>query len=212
MIKAIFFDYDGVLTTDRSGSLTTDRFLSAASGIAQSTISAAFQPFIGDLIMGRVTHAQIWNEACQAIGKELDIGLLLGAFESTPVNAGMFNLARRLKHNHAVGIITDNRQDRMDHLRQHQQLDALFAPIVVSSEVGSAKDTQAIFVHALSRAAVAPRESIFIDNSEANLRAARALGMHGVFHDDAKNDVEALGRQLEALGARIGDSATSNAQ
>lgn len=204
VIKAIFFDYDGVLTTDKSGTLTTDRYLSAATGIAQSTIGAAFQPYIGDLIMGRVTHAQIWSEACQAIGKELDIGLLLAAFESTPVNAGMFELARRLKDNHAVGIITDNRQERMDHLRQHQQLDVMFDPIVVSSEVGSAKDTRDIFVHALSRAAVAPQESIFIDNSEANLRAARALGMHGVFHDDAKNDVEALSRELAALGACIG--------
>lgn len=51
---------------------------------------------------------------------------------------------------------------------------------------------------------MAPNESIFIDNSEDNLVAARALGMHVVFHDE-KNDIASLVRQLDLLGIRIDD-------
>lgn len=197
MIRTIFFDYDGVLTTDKNGSPTTFRYLSDASGIALSTISAAFGPYNGDLLMGRASHAQIWGKACEGLGQSLDNGLLAGAFESTPLNERMVRLAQRLKATRSVVII-------MEHLRKHQGLDSLFNPIVVSADVGGTKRSQGIFPHALSRAAVAPNESIFIDNSEDNLVAARALGMHVVFHDE-KNDIASLVRQLDLLGIRIDD-------
>lgn len=203
MIRAIFFDYDGVLTTDKSGSLTTYRYLSKASGIALSAISAAFSPYEDDLLMGRSSHAQVWRKACEPLGKALDISLLAAAFESTPLNTSMFSLAGRLRTHYSVGIITDNKKDRMDHLRKHQRLDSLFSPIVVSAEVGSGKRGQEIFLHATSCAGVEPDESIFIDNSEANLVVARALGMHVIFHDDEKNDVDSLKERLELLGACI---------
>lgn len=203
MIRTIFFDYDGVLTTDKSGSLTTFRYLNEASGIASSTISTAFIPYASDLYTGRMSHAQIWPQACEAMGQALDIGLLSRAFESTPPNAAMFSLARRLSANYSVGIITDNTKDRMDHLRNHQGLDAFFNPIVVSADVGSGKHGKEIFLHATARAGVAPGECVFIDNSEANLVVARAVGMHAIFHDDDKNDMGALVFGLRRLGVRL---------
>jgi FMN phosphatase YigB (HAD superfamily) len=203
VIRMIFFDYDGVLTTDKSGSLTTFRYLSETSGIASSTISAAFSPYASDLYTGGVSHAQIWHQACEAMGQALDIGLLTRAFESTPLNTAMFSLARRLSANYWVGIITDNTRDRMEHLRNHQGLDALFDPIVVSADVGSGKHGERIFLHATARAGVAPGECIFIDNSQANLVVARALGMHAVFHDDGKNDIGALTHSLQLLGVHL---------
>jgi putative hydrolase of the HAD superfamily len=201
VIRTIFFDYDGVLTTDKSGSLTTLRYLSKASGFALSTLNAAFGPYTADLLMGRVSHTQVWGRACEAMGESLDIGLLVEAFESTPLNTGMLSLARRLRENYSVGIITDNSRDRMDHLRKYQGLDSLFSPIVVSAEVGSSKRSHDIFLRATSCAGVAPDECVFIDNSEDNVVMARALGMHAVFHDDEENDIDALMKVLDELGA-----------
>lgn len=203
MIRTIFFDYDGVLTTDKSGSLTTFRYLSEASGVAYAIIDKAFAPYAGELLTGKKHYAQVWPQACETMGTKLDIGLLPRAFESTPLNAGMLTLARQLAMHHSVGIITDNNKDRMDHLRRHQHLDALFNPIVVSAEVGDSKRGKDIFLHALSFAGAAPGECIFIDNSESNLVAARALGMHAVFHDDEQNDIAALASELRQRGAVI---------
>ena len=203
MIRTIFFDYDGVLTTDKSGSLTSFRYLSEASGLPFSVINAAFGPHMGDLLTGKTSHAHIWPAVCEAAGNALDIGLLTGAFESTPPNAHMFSLARQLSTHYSVGIITDNNQDRMDHLRKHQALDELFDPIVVSADVGSSKHGPEIVEHALRRAGVEANESVFIDNSESNLVVARAWGMHAVFHDDEKNDMGALRERLAFLGVRM---------
>jgi putative hydrolase of the HAD superfamily len=204
LIRAVLFDYDGVLTTDKTGSLTTHRHLSRASGLAFSTVAAVFGRYNRDLTLGRTTYARIWPQACQALGRELDIGLLREAFESTPPNEGMFSLARALKARHRVGIVTDNKLDRIDHLRVHQSLDALFDPIVVSASVGSGKEGSAIFQHALDRLALPAHECVFIDNSDANLATAEALGFKTCFHDDGRNDIAALVRALEAHGVATG--------
>ena len=86
MIKAVFFDYDGVLTTDKTGSLTTTRHLSKATGIELSVVKATFNRYNRDLTLGKTTHIQVWHEICSALGQKLDIRLLFEAFESTRRN------------------------------------------------------------------------------------------------------------------------------
>jgi HAD superfamily hydrolase (TIGR01509 family) len=192
VIAAVFFDYDGVLTTDRTGSLTTNRYLSKASCVDYERIRAAFSPYNADLTLGKTTHKAIWRSVCRAIGQELDFSLLEKAFLSTPINAAMFGLARSLRKEHTVGIITDNKKDRIDCLRKVQELDELFSPIIVSAEVGVTKESPAMFEIALRKLRIRPEEAVFVDNTPANLVAAEALGIKTYLHDDEVNDVEKL--------------------
>ena len=206
MIRAVFFDYDGVLTTDKTGSLTTTRYLSRATGIALPQIKAVFSRHNNELTLGKVTHAQIWEKVCAELGEAISIGLLYSAFESTPLNAGMFSLVRGLKRSHSVGIITDNKKDRIDYLKKHQSLEALFNPIVVSAELGVDKGSTEIFSHALQCVDVQPGEAVFIDNNHDNLAAPNSLGINTNFHDDKRNDIEALVRKLKSFGVSAGDA------
>lgn len=199
MIRAICFDFDGVLTTERSGSLSTLRSLSRHSGIGEERLWEAIGVFNEDLLFGRTTHAAIWPDFCARLGVALPFALLDVAFRETPMNAPMLALAAGLKRRHAVGLITDNKADRMATLAALHDLPAIFDPIVVSAEVGSGKDGPAIFQHALARLGVAPAECLFIDNTAANLRAAAALGMATLHFDDGRNDVPALRTAIEAL-------------
>jgi HAD superfamily hydrolase (TIGR01509 family) len=206
LIKAVFFDYDGVLTTDKTGSQTTTRYLSAVTGIELSVVQDAFRRYNEDLTLGKTTHAQVWPRICRALGQELNIRLLHDAFESTPMNSRVFSLAHQLKERYSVGIITDNKKDRIDHLKACQGLASLFDPIVVSAEVGSDKGSTEIFLLALRHAGVSPEESVFIDNNKDNLEAPHALGIKTIFHDDDKNDIPALLRSLETLGVHARDA------
>lgn len=200
MIKAVFFDFDGVLTMDRTGSLTTNRYLSRVTGIPLSTVDAVFGRYNDALTLGQTSYARIWQEIGRELGRELSIDLLYEAFASTPLNARMFALARRLQKGYSVAIITDNKKERIAHLKTSADLESLFDPIVVSAEVGARKDSVTIFQHALRRAGASAEESVFVDNDPRNLLAPRALGMHAIFHDDARNDVEHLLATLQALG------------
>jgi putative hydrolase of the HAD superfamily len=197
VIRAVFFDYDGVLTLDATGSLTTYRYLSETTRIPFEEIERAFRPHNQALNLGKTTYAEVWPAVCNVLGRAIPARLLSGAFESTPVDLEMFALARQLKRGCGTGIITDNKRERMDHLRRYQRLDALFAPIVVSAETGCTKDDPAIFEHALEQSRIAPEESVFIDNSRDNLLVAAGLGMNVIHFDHSTNDVAQLARHLQ---------------
>ena len=197
-VKAIFFDYDGVLTRDRTGSLTMNRFVSAQTGIPCERVCRALRRHNRRLNEGKASYAEVWPIVCAELERELPFDLVTRAFESTPLNEEMLQLARDLKRHCAVGIITDNKKERIDYLKQYQRLPELFAPIVVSAEVGCTKADSPIFEVALACAGVDPDESVFIDNTPSNLVAAAALGMKTVYFDDEKNDVAGLARLLAA--------------
>lgn len=196
MIRVVFFDYDGVLTTDRTGSLTTCRYISATSGIPLDLVQRAFATHNRELTIGSMTYSQAWPQICSELDSLLSIDLLQDAFDSTPINSHVFELARRLRPACGVGIITDNKSDRMRRLRAVQSLDDLFDPIVVSADLGCSKDSESIFRHACALAGVEPRECVFIDNTPEHAARAASIGMHALHFDDGLNDVDALARRL----------------
>ena len=203
-VKAVFFDYDGVLTRDKTGSLTTNRFLSEHTGIAYDRVYRALEPHNRALNEGASSYAAVWPNVCAELGHELPLELLVRAFESTPINEPMWNLARGLKGRYAVGIVTDNKKDRIDHLKRYQRLPEIFDPIVVSADVGCTKAHPSIFERALACLSVRPEETVFIDNTRSNLIVPAALGMKTAHFDDEKNDVAGL---VRLLGAEFGELA-----
>lgn len=200
MIKAIFFDFDGVLTRDKTGSLTTTRYISKATGIDAARVKAAFARFNDDLTRGRCTHAAIWPDICRELRADIDMAVLEEAFASTPLNDEMFALARRLRPTVAVGVITDNKQDRMDCIERLHRISAAFHPVVVSAAVGSTKSDCAIFERALELTHVGASECIFIDNDARNLSIPRRMGIVGIHFDDVANDIPRLIEKLRERG------------
>ena len=205
-IRAVLFDFDGVLTSDKTGSFTTTRYLSQCTGIELPRVQAAFRRFNNDLTLGRITHAAVWGDICADLGRAVGIHLLEEAFKSTPLSERMLAIARGLRSRYSVGIVTDNKKDRIDALKRLHDLPRLFDPIVVSSEVGLGKDNPGIFLGALQLLRMRPEECIFIDNSKNNLVAPNAIGMKTIYFDDEKQDFKALLAELQAHGAIAGDA------
>ena len=203
LVKAVLFDFDGVLTTDKTGSLTTTRYLSERTGIELSRVQSAFRRFNAELTLGKTTHEQVWDSICRDLGQKLSLDLLKEAFESTPLNERMLAIAKELRSRYSVGIITDNKKDRIDLLKKVHKLSSLFDPIAVSAEIGIGKDSPKIFLEVLHRLGVNPHECIFIDNSRENLIAPSALGVKTIYFDDEQQDFNALLEALKAHGAIV---------
>lgn len=195
-IRAVLFDFDGVLTTDPSGSFTTVRHVALATGLPEQDVWEALAPYNEDLLLGRTTHAAVWPAVCARLGRELPLDLLTQAFDATPMNRAMLDLAASLRPKFSLGIVTDNKRDRIERLAALHALDALFSPIVVSADCGSGKSDRAIFDVALRGLGLPPTAVMFIDNTRRNLVAAEAIGMHTLHFDDARNDVPALAATL----------------
>jgi putative hydrolase of the HAD superfamily len=200
------FDFDGVLTTDKTGSLTTTRCLSERTGIELAQVQAVFRKFNNDLTLGRTTHEQVWDSLCGELGQNLSIDLLKEAFESTPMSERMLRLARELRSRYSVGIVTDNKKDRIDCLEKLHGLSSVFDPITVSAEVGLGKDDPRIFLGVLARLGIDPDECVFIDNSRENLIAPGSLGIKTIYFDDDRQDFDGLLTALLAHGVVVSDA------
>lgn len=198
-IKAVFFDYDGVLTLDKTGSVTTCKYLSFVTGIIFDTIMNAYKSFNKELTLGVKSHSDVWNEFCDMLNVKIEKEHLIEAFKSTPINTKMVELAIMLKNKGLLlGIITDNKKDRINYLRKIQGLDNIFDSIVVSSELGFDKHSREIFIKALENLNLSPQMCIFIDNQEGNLVIPREIGMKTILHNDLVNDVELLKNLLDS--------------
>jgi putative hydrolase of the HAD superfamily len=200
LIQAVFFDFDGVLTPDRTGTLTTCRNLAGYTGIALEDLLAAFQPHRTALARGATTRDATWPLVCEALGRDIPRELLVRAFEQTPLDPAMFAFANGLGRHGKVGIITDNPKDRIDVVRRTLWLDRVFDPIVVSAEEGRMKDDPELFRRALAKVRLQPAQAVFIDNVQENVDVARGVGMQAIHFDDRKRDLAALARELLALG------------
>jgi len=76
----------------------------------------------------------------------------------------------------------------------------LFDEIIISSEVGMVKPYKDIYLHTLSRIDSKPEESLFVDDSKANVDAAEELGINGFLYTDSDSFLEyvnSLGINLE---------------
>ena len=84
-------------------------------------------------------------------------------------------------HGARTAILTNNIKEYGDAWRRTLPVDELFDCVVDSSHEGVRKPDPAIYRIALERLGVAePSRAVFLDDFEANVIAARALGIHGI--------------------------------
>lgn len=201
MTKAVLFDFDGVLTTDSTGSLTICKYISAVTGVEFTSFCSEYRKYNRDLLCGRKTHAEIWRELCQQIGTDIPYHVLIDSFRYTPLDTQMVELACRLKkHGYKVGIITDNKKDRIECIIETYGWDTLFDVVVVSADIGSGKDEEIIFRRALEKLHLSAEECLFIDNQKKNLMVPQSMGMKTIYYNHEIRDFDTLLSNLRDIG------------
>lgn len=204
MIKAIFFDFDGVLTPVNSGRLAVAQSLHRIiPALSQQRFMECINPYRTDLYTGKLDQADIWDEFTACVGVSISLAQLEQAFLDTPKNEAILRLAESLKNKYFLGIITDNSKRRFSLLEKHWQLSSIFSAIILSADIGADKRSPIPFHKALEIARIPAAECIFIDNKQLLLEVPKSLGMKTYYFDTEKNDVAALVEQLQAWGVEI---------
>jgi phosphoglycolate phosphatase-like HAD superfamily hydrolase len=124
-------------------------------------------------------------------------GLLARMFAGFRPVTEMYEVVRRAR---AAGIRTCLLSNSWGNSYPRESFAELFDAVVISAEVGMRKPGAEIFHHALDLIAMEPAASVFVDDIAQNVRAAEALGMTGLHHQE----VPATARRLEGLlGIRL---------
>ena len=194
-IKAIFFDFGGVL-------------LKTFDGIDHDAIEAEFgleakmlrkcvyrDSRYMDFQVGKCTYGE-WADSIREALLKIDdrADAIMNAFMDSPrvFNQEMLALVKRLHGHYTLGIISNTIPGMEERLRERFELVDLFDVRVGSGDLGIGKPDAGIFLHAMELAGVAPERSVFTDDRADFAEAAREVGMQGFHFTEYERFVEDL--------------------
>jgi putative hydrolase of the HAD superfamily len=122
-------------------------------------------------------------------------------FRALHPNEPMLDLMAELRdRGHRMALLTNNVREWEPLWRAKLPVDAIFEVVVDSAFVGMRKPDPRIYELTLERlGGVAPHESVFIDDNEVNVEAARNLGMLAVHFQDNEQAIPEI-RSVVAAG------------
>jgi epoxide hydrolase-like predicted phosphatase len=112
------------------------------------------------------------------------------------LDTDVVSLIKTLHDNYKLGLLSNADASHLRPILKKYELNSLFDKIIISSEVGVIKPEPDIFHIILNELGIKPANTIFIDDNEHNIKAAHALGIHGIWYQDVKT----LRHQLHELG------------
>ena len=187
MIKAVIFDYDGVVKKSQKFSLAIADLYKISVEEYEKFISQ-LKPIIEKFDKGLVAEEKFWLEFSDAIGKTMPEECSEKAHKMYRDNfmffAEVIDLIKKLKkQGFQLSILSNMFPYQAEIVRENNE-DALFDNVFISCERGIKKPDLEFYELAIREMNVKPQECLFIDDKEENLLPVEKLGMKTVL---AKN-------------------------
>jgi epoxide hydrolase-like predicted phosphatase len=158
----------------------------------------------------RLERGEITMEQCRAITKEMLDAAGMVATAAPPSSGGstfnfqlndeMVAFIHDLKSaGLSVGILTNNVKEFREMWWPLMDFASIFDTIVDSHEVKMRKPNPAIYHLTMDRIGAVPARTAFLDDLRANVDAANAVGMHGVWVEEDASGAIAAARALSGL-------------
>lgn len=181
-IRAVIWDLGGVLV--RTIDHTPRRRWETRLGLEPNGLESIIfdSPVSRQASIGLAEPEAIWDWTAEQLGlspealAQLQTDFWAGDQLDEELVASIAGLRPAVK----TGMITNAWKSIRPRIEEEWRLAPAFDDIVVSAEVGLAKPHPAIYRLALERLGVDVPETIFIDDFEENVAAARALGIHAI--------------------------------
>lgn len=186
MIKAVLFDFGGVLTTspfDAMASYEAEhdlppgfiRSVNATNGDANAWARLER----GEVSIG--AFSDLFAEESAALGHEVPGEAVLACFFSGRLRPEMLEASRRCSRALKTGLLTNNFAAAGDTvLTTEGEFGAVlehFDVVIESSRIGVRKPEVRFYELACEQLAVEPSEAVFLDDLGVNLKPARSMGM-----------------------------------
>jgi putative hydrolase of the HAD superfamily len=208
-VEALISDFGGVLTTplvESFAALQGDSDVDLqAVGMAMARVAEeqGINPLF-ELETGRMTEhdflGSLGRALSQNLGREIELhGFGERYFANLHPNEELIAYFRSLRERGLrLALLTNNVREWEPLWRPKLPVDELFELVVDSAFVGMRKPDPEIYRLTLDRlGGVPPQRSLFVDDNEGNVDAARDLGMHAVHF---RSNEQAIPELRSALG------------
>ena len=176
MTLRLILDIGGVLV-DHDDALLADRLVRLLGDGDRETILSAFRE--SGLGVGRRPPEAVYEDLARRLGLLVDVAAFRHVWSShfTP-KEDMLAFARDWASRAPLVLCSNTDPVHWAFVTGHFGLDRL-GPAVLSHECGLAKPDPEIYLLAAQAHGVAPQDCLFVDDKEAYVEGARAVGMRG---------------------------------
>ncbi|MBI5002523.1 HAD family phosphatase [Candidatus Woesearchaeota archaeon] len=176
MIKLIIFDLGGILTENYD--LPFFEALARAIGKEIKETEEMIKPFMHKSERGELSEYEFVKQFLKEMKcKEKPEKFLDIRRKATKEAVGVRELILKLKKHHKIAFATNNAEEEFQYNNKVMHFDKLFDGGIASYQAHARKTEPKMFEMILKQFNVKPEETIFIDDSVANLRAPKELGI-----------------------------------
>jgi len=191
MIKAVIFDYGGVISDGGAGIEVTSRL---ASNLAISKVRATelWDLVWSNFMKGKIDEDELWKRVEAAYGKPINVShrQVFNTWEHMLPRPEVMELVDQLKnHGYIVGMLS-NVVPPTEAIIRREGAYQIFKPCILSCNLGFAKPDQEIYDELLRQLpGLKPSEILFIDDNDYCLTPAEAMGILTIRATDVKQIV-----------------------
>ncbi len=197
-IKAVIFDLGGVLL--RTQDFTPRELLAERMGMDRHELE---ELIFGDdsgtrAQRGEISVEQHWENVRYQLGFSPDElkAMLDEFFYTDKLDEGLVDYVRMLHQTYKTALLSNAASDLRQRIAEKWHFEDAFDAMIISAEVGVAKPDPKIFNLALEQLGVPAGETIFVDDFQWNVEAAKEVGMYGIRFVSPQQVREDLGRLL----------------
>lgn len=188
---AIAFDWGGVLTIGTFDGRTTQG-IAARYDRPLNDVQKVYFSLVQRLEVGEWSLERFWDTLSRSLDIEAPFPPFKELFlDGITANPAMWALLPALRNEFRLGLLSNNYPEVSAALRQDESL-KIFDALVFSNEIGVKKPDPQAFAALSAALGVAPKDTVFVDDTQENLDAAEALGFHGLLFDTLEVFTERL--------------------
>ena len=198
MTRALVFDFGGVLM--RTVDLTPRRRWEARFGLPEWGLAKLVfdNPMAKKATVGAVQTDDVWNFVAAELrlsGAEL-AELQHDFWAGDRMDSALTDFVGRQRGHCRTAILSNAWPGVREFFESFPEL-SVFETLVISAEERVAKPTAEVYRRTLERLGVGAAQTVFVDDMEANVAAARALGMTGVVFESTEQTLTSLQQWLD---------------
>jgi epoxide hydrolase-like predicted phosphatase len=201
MIKNIVFDFGGVLLTEDDNWLYFDETKNLLE-VDDEQLEKAWNFAWPDARSGTIDEAEFFKKFLQSLFGNYNSDLVLKLKSIYRKHAGKLNtfkLLPELKRNYKLLALTNAAKDWLQFKTDKFSLEKYFDLIISSCNEGVAKPSKEIFLILIEKGKIDPKETVFVDNWEKNIKPAQELGFKTILFKDKEQMI----KEMRELGVKI---------
>lgn len=182
-IKAIGFDWGGVLTEDPS--YRAMQHCAEAFGVSYDIFLLEYEKYINDFQVDKISENKIWKNLAETFNVKIAENISLwkdGIGKGLKEKEEMFILLEKLKqHGYTLAFLSNTEMPAIAHFNESKHnYPKIFDVAIFSCVEKCAKPSKEIFEILVNRLKLTPSEIIFVDDKHENVVSANACGINAI--------------------------------